>query len=107
MVAEQEHPGAIDRMAAGIAHDLNNSLAPVVGFSELLLNDAANGGDGQGGEGGLSTRQREWLELIHRGAMDAARTVARLRQVYHPRATQEDYRLVDVAELAQHVVALT
>lgn len=107
MVAEQEHAGAIDRMAAGIAHDLNNSLAPVVGFSELLLNDATNAGDGRGGGGGLSSRQREWLELIHRGAMDAARTVSRLRQVYHPRASQEDYRLVDAAELARHVVTLT
>ena len=66
MVVEQEHLGAIDRMAAGIAHDLNNSLAPVVGFSELLLIDAANADDGEGGGGGggLSTRQREWLELI-------------------------------------------
>ena len=101
MLAEQERLGAIGRMAAGIAHDLNNSLAPVVGFSELLLNDVSHG------EGGLSARQREWLELIHRGALDAAGTVARLREVYRPRAAQDDYLPVDVAQLAEQVVALT
>ena len=101
MLAEQERLGAIGRMAAGIAHDLNNSLAPVVGFSELLLNDVANG------DGTLSARQREWLELIHRGALDAAGTVARLREVYRPRAAQDDYQPVDVVRLMEQVVALT
>ena len=99
MVAEQERLGAIGRMAAGIAHDLNNSLAPVVGFSELLLNDTAGTA--------LTERQREWLTLIHRGALDAAGTVTRLREVYRPRASQDDYEPVDVAQLAERVVALT
>ena len=98
MVTE-ERLAAIGRLAAGFAHDLNNSLAPVVGFSELLLSD------GEGG--GLSARQREWLELIHRGALDAAGTVSRLREAYRTRAAREAYLPVDVTELFQLVAALT
>ena len=83
-------------MAAGIAHDLNNSLAPVVGFSELLL----------GENEALTARQREWLRLVYIGALDAARTVARLREAYRPRLPGDDCETIDVARLAEQVVAL-
>ena len=97
--AAAERLDAIGRLAAGVAHDLNNSLAPVVGFSELLLNDASGSG--------LSARQRGWLELIHRGALDAAGTVTRLREAYRTRAAPDEYEPVDVGRLFQLVVALT
>ena len=97
---EPERLAAIGRLAAGVAHDLNNSLAPVVGFSELLLDDTAGSG--------LSARQREWLALIHRGALDAAGTVTRLREAYRARASRDDeYEPVDVHQLFQLVTALT
>ena len=94
----EERLAAIGRRAAGFAHDLHNSLVPVVGFSELLLDDAAHGG--------LSPRQRQWLEQIHQGALDAAGTVTRLREAYRARAPREEYGPVDVAELFQLVKAL-
>ena len=97
MVSE-ERVAAIGRLAAGFAHDLHNSLVPVVGFSELLLSDAASG---------LSTRQREWLEQIHRGALDAAGTVTRLREAYRSRPPRDAYQPVEVSELLQLTVALT
>ena len=97
MVSE-ERLAAIGRLAAGFAHDLHNSLVPVVGFSELLLSDAASG---------LSARQREWLEQIHQGALDAAGTVTRLREAYRARPPRETYQPLDVPELFQLTVALT
>jgi len=83
-------------MAAGIAHDLNNSLAPVVGFSELLLSENE----------ALTERQREWLRLVHIGALDAARTVARLGQAYRLRTPGDDCETIEIAHLARQVVAL-
>ena len=34
---------AVGRLAGGLAHDLNNLLAPIIGYGELLLNDIAPG----------------------------------------------------------------
>ena len=36
-IIQQERLHALGRMASGIAHDFNNALAPILGFSELLL----------------------------------------------------------------------
>ncbi|NQU11782.1 PAS domain S-box protein, partial [bacterium] len=36
-VIQQERLRALGQMASGIAHDFNNALAPILGFSELLL----------------------------------------------------------------------
>src|SRR5438045_1790093 len=77
----------LGRLAAGSAQDLNNSPAPVVGFSELLLLDAEH----------LTDRQREWLRLVHIGALDASRTVARLREAYRQRTPGDDCETIDLA----------
>jgi two-component system sensor histidine kinase DctS len=36
-IIQRERMHALGRMANGIAHDFNNALAPILGFSELLL----------------------------------------------------------------------
>ena len=36
-IIQRERLHALGRMASGIAHDFNNALAPILGFSELLL----------------------------------------------------------------------
>jgi signal transduction histidine kinase len=32
---------AVGRLAGGVAHDLNNMLSPIIGYSELLQEDLA------------------------------------------------------------------
>src|SRR5439155_3245577 len=41
-VMQQERLKALGQMASGIAHDINNALSPVVGFSDLLLQREKN-----------------------------------------------------------------
>ncbi len=36
-IVQQERLRALGQMASGIAHDFNNSLAPIIGYSDLLL----------------------------------------------------------------------
>lgn len=96
---QQERLRALGEMASGIAHDLNNALAPVVGFSELLLDRP----------GTLEDRElvRSYLELIRTGAGDAASVVGRLREFYRLREADEPREAVDLSALVTQCVDLT
>jgi len=98
-VIQQERLSAVGQMASGIAHDFNNTLMPILGFTELLLeNDAL-----------LNDRDetRRCLEMLRTSAKDAASVVSRLREFYRPARTDEAFPVVDLARLARQAVALT
>ncbi|HET6410183.1 MAG TPA: response regulator [Chthoniobacteraceae bacterium] len=98
-IIRRERMHALGRMANGIAHDLNNTLAPIVGFSELLLmkpdfvNDAP--------------RLRIYLEIIGGAAKDAAKVVGRLREFYRHRDDAVAMMPVVINDVIQQAVALT
>ncbi|HYC77348.1 MAG TPA: ATP-binding protein [Planctomycetota bacterium] len=93
--AERERMAALGRMTSGIAHDLNNALAPIVGYAELLLE----------GPSPLAPEVRADLEVIHTAACDAAATVRRLREFYRGQGRPAP-EAVDLADVVEHVVAL-
>ncbi|MCC7492982.1 MAG: PAS domain S-box protein [Fimbriimonadaceae bacterium] len=95
--AAEERLRALGTMAGGIAHDFNNALAPVVGFSELLLQP--HGLNDQ-------VRARELLELIRSAAEQSAAVVRRLRDFYRGRSEQSDTRPVALAEVLQQAVTM-
>ena len=98
-VVQQERLRALGEMASGVAHDLNNALAPVVGFSELLLMKVD----------ALDNREEllSYLRLISEGATSAADVVARLRQFYRPRDAHEQLAPVDLPAVVERTIALT
>ena len=98
-IIQQERLSAIGQMASGIAHDFNNTLTPILGFSELLLND----------EQVLSNpaRARRFLEMLHTSARDAANVVSRLREFYRPAEANTNFPIVDLAKIAQQAISLT
>ena len=98
-VVQQERLRALGQMSAGIAHDFNNALAPVIGFSELLLAVPAALND--------TAKTRHYLELIHTGATDAACVVRRLREFYRPHDPGDALLPVDLRTVVQETVALT
>ncbi|NQT11304.1 MAG: PAS domain S-box protein, partial [Planctomycetes bacterium] len=95
-VVQQERLRALGEMASGVGHDLNNSLSPVLGYSEMLLEDTS-----------LPGSVREFLKWIRNGARDAATVVARLREFYRPSGPGESRRPVELAALLEEVVQLT
>ncbi|NQT12290.1 MAG: response regulator, partial [Planctomycetes bacterium] len=95
-VIQQERLSALGEMASGVAHDLNNTLTPVVGYSDVLVNGPRLPGDVQ-----------ERLELIRTGALDAARVVARLREFYRPSNPADKHETLRLAALLREVVELT
>lgn len=98
-VIQQERLSAIGQMASGIAHDFNNTLTPILGFTELLLENDALLDD--------KTEARRCLEMLRTSAKDAASVVSRLREFYRPAATDEEFPVVDLAKIVQQAVSLT
>jgi CheY-like chemotaxis protein len=72
--AEREHLQALGQMAGDVAHDINNALAPITGYSELLLSTLPN----------LPDVPRERLQRISRAAENVAQLVAHMREFYRP-----------------------
>lgn len=97
MVLKQERLRALGQMASGIAHDINNAISPVALYTESLLEK----------EPGLSSRARGHLQTIQRAIDDVAETVARLRQFYRPRDSQEESGPIELNPLVSQVLDLT
>lgn len=98
-IIQQERLSAIGQMASGIAHDFNNTLTPILGFSELLLENEALLDD--------KVEARRCLEMLRTSAKDAASVVSRLREFYRPADTDEEFPIVDLAKIVQQAVSLT
>lgn len=97
-VIQQQRLRALGEMASGIAHDFNNALTPILGLTELLLDDQRVTADPQ---------VKRYLEMIRTAAQDAAHTVSRLREFYRPRGRAELRQPVDINSIVEEAVQLT
>ncbi|GEM_PF-721311 len=95
----KERLHALGQMASGIAHDINNALAPIIGYAELLLNDPQTLAD--------TANATHKLETIQNAAMDAAQTVERLRAFYRSTRALTQIIPVDVNRVVHDAVDMT
>ncbi|MBI2191517.1 MAG: PAS domain S-box protein [Planctomycetes bacterium] len=98
-VIQQERLRALGQMAGGIAHDVNNALSPILGYSELLLARPEGPQD--------MPRVRRYLEVINTAAQDATKVVARLREFYRPREAREIFQFLHLRPLVEKTIFLT
>jgi signal transduction histidine kinase/ActR/RegA family two-component response regulator len=96
-VVQRERLLALGQMSSGMAHDINNAISPILGFSELLLQQ----------EEGISDPARKHLSYIRLAAQDIAQMVARMSEFYRRRDQTEPLRAIDVNKLVGEVVELT
>jgi signal transduction histidine kinase len=94
---QQERLSALGQMASGIAHDINNAIAPIGLYVESLLES----------DPALSPKARQYLPIILRAIEDVAATVARMREFYRTRAPQLTLLPVDLNSLIDQVIELT
>ena len=96
-VLKQERLKALGQMASGIAHDVNNALSPIVGFSELLIK----------GDFGLNQKGKNYLGYIGTAGHDIAHIIARLREFYRKQEDEGPLQTLNLNQLVEQVVDMT
>ena len=94
-----QQSGALVEMVTGIAHDLNNWLTPIVGFSEMLLvNDK-----------GAFDREKVnlFLKNINSSAKEAAQAVQLLTRYCQLSREQGPDTLIDLNQVIEQCILLT
>jgi signal transduction histidine kinase len=93
---QAEKMRALGELAAGMAHDFNNSLCAVLGFLELTLLDSE-----------LPAGCRRYLESSRTCALDAAQTVHRVQDFARWRRSEMTVELVDPNALVRQTLELS
>jgi len=98
-MTEQARMRALGEMSSGIAHEINNTIAPILGFSETMLEWPET----------LDNRKQtvKFLRIIHRAAADAAAVVSRLRKFYHRKGETSGMRGQSVNGMVTDAIILT
>ena len=91
--------GALGEMVVGIAHDLNNWLTPIVGFSEMLLVNAAVADDKE--------KTNLFLNNINSSAREAARSVQQLTRYCQLGRERGEDILIDLNQVIEQCILLT
>jgi len=92
--SQVEKLSALGQLASGVAHDFNNSLASILGRSELMLKHTED------------PKIRRGLEIIAKSALDGAKTVKRIQDFARQRS-EHDFELVDVDQMLLDVSEIT
>jgi CheY-like chemotaxis protein len=91
---QSEKLKALGQMASGVAHDFNNTLAGIIGNTQLLLSEVRE------------QPVTERLKAIEMAARDGAATVKRIQEFSRVKRTKE-FVPVDVNELVLDVINIT
>lgn len=98
-IIQQERLRALGEMASGVAHDFNNALTSILGYTKTLLAypDLLDDRD----------QAISFLETIDTAAKDAAAAVSRLRDFYRRREDTEVLQPLDLNQLIDQTVSIT
>jgi signal transduction histidine kinase/CheY-like chemotaxis protein len=96
-VMQQERLRALGQMASGVAHDINNAVAPIALYTDSLLEH----------EAGLSERARGYLSIIRRAIADVGETVKGMRDFYRPQDREAALARIDLNSVVTQVIELT
>jgi len=94
LLAQRERLHALGQMASGIAHDVNNSLVPVLALSERLTQHA-------------DPSVRDLAQQMLQAAQDIAQLVRRLRVFYSQQLACDTLQAVDLNGLVQQCAEWT
>ena len=90
---------AVGRLAGGVAHDFNNQLSVIMGYSEMALDEAAKSGN----------IRRDYLEEILKAAQHSAELTRQLlafarKQIIAPRVLDLNDTVTDILKMLQRLI---
>jgi len=91
---------ALGSLAAGVAHNINNRLTPVLGWTEMLQERLSTD------EAITGQELKHALNVIHQGASDSVETVRRLQEYSRP-ARVKGPEAVQLRDVLEQLLALT
>jgi PAS domain S-box-containing protein len=97
VMAQQERLRAFGEMASGMAHDINNTLSPVMLYTGLLIEQ----------EQDLKPTSRQYLLTIQRAIQDVSETIGRMKEFCRQREPQTTFAPVQLNILVAQVLDLT
>jgi PAS domain S-box-containing protein len=95
-VLQQERLRALGQLASGIAHDINNSLSPILGYADLLLRKKDI----------LKIAEKQ-LTLIKTASQDIKRTIDRMKEFYRPKTDDEITEHININRIIDSTLELT
>lgn len=93
---------AIGLLVAGIAHEINNPLTSIAGFSESLLKKLKTSGEFTDNQ--LTTAFQDYLEIINQEAYRCSNIIRNL--ILYSQESSDDFTLVDIAPIIQDTISL-
>lgn len=85
---------AVSQLASGVAHDINNNLAVIMGYSEFLLETSESFGD----------VVRQALSAIQEQSMDCANTVRRI-QLFSRTIPHSQFSTLDLNDVVRNAIS--
>jgi signal transduction histidine kinase/CheY-like chemotaxis protein len=96
-LVQRERLSALGKMASGVAHDLSNTLAPVVMYSRLLAES----------DSAYSEEEKKWLATIEQCSRDAVSTVDGLKPFYCRDVCSTSMQRLGLDDLVRQVIDMT
>ncbi len=93
---------AIGLLVAGIAHEINNPLTSIAGFSESLLKKLKTSSEFADNQ--LTTAFKDYLEIINQEAYRCSNIIRNL--ILYSQESSDDFTLVDIAPIIQDTILL-
>jgi len=92
---QKEKSALLDSLVGGIAHEINNKLAPIIGFSELLLAQLELGQP--------ADKLARYCTMIRDSAMESAKIIRQLLQLSRP--VSAELSPCDLREIVKEVIS--
>jgi PAS domain S-box-containing protein len=86
---------ALGQLASGVAHNFNNALAAVIGYSQLALRKTTD------------TEVEKYLRVIEQSSKDAARMVERIQNFSRTSSKQDEFVPGRIADIVRDAVDIT
>ncbi len=94
-VAQEERSILLESLAGGIAHEINNKLSPILGYTELLLERTTAAG---------MTDLGDYCKIIRDCATESSKIIGQLLQLTRPPNSEKS--ICDLCEISHAAVAI-